>query len=135
MSQKLAKENDKILNEKKLFVHGFPKHGTTEEEILEMFSQFGKVDRILMGVSSGAKSSFRGFAYIIMEDKESAEALINIEMLKFKKNNIIIRKCREQDKGRSSEGVRSNSKAIDDKQDNFTSKMRIESIKIQTNDQ
>lgn len=25
MNQKLAKENDKILNEKKLFVHGFPK--------------------------------------------------------------------------------------------------------------
>lgn len=56
-----------------------------------------------MGVSAGHEGVFRGFAYIIMEDKESAEALIKIERLKFKQSTIIIKKCREQDKGHGTE--------------------------------
>lgn len=68
-----------------------------------MFSAYGKVDRVLMGVSAGQNGIFRGFAYVIMEAKESAEALINIERLKFKQSTIIIKKCREQDKGYGSE--------------------------------
>jgi len=56
-----------------------------------------------MGVSAGHNGAFRGFAYVIMEAKESAEALIKIERLRFKQSTIIIKKCREQEKGNNSE--------------------------------
>lgn len=57
-----------------------------------------------MGVTgSGGINSFRGFAYIIMEEKQSADALVQLEKLKFKKSTIIIKKCRDQEKSANSE--------------------------------
>jgi hypothetical protein len=57
-----------------------------------------------MGVTSGQTKTFRGFAYVIMEEKESADALINLERLKFKNSTVIVKKCRDQEKDEFSEG-------------------------------
>jgi RNA recognition motif-containing protein len=84
MNQTDARENDKILQEKKLFVQGFPTKDTTEQEVFELFSQHGKVDRVLMGVKSSGNISFRGFAYVVMVEKSSCKKLIKMCNIRFK---------------------------------------------------
>jgi RNA recognition motif-containing protein len=98
MNQTDARENDKKLHEKKLYVHGFPIKETTEQEIFNLFSQHGKVDRVLMGYKSDGQIAFRGFAYIVMEEKRDCQKLLNKKSIIFKENTISIQKCRTMNK-------------------------------------
>lgn len=98
MTQAVARKNDKVLHEKKLFVQGFPTEGTTEEAIFNLFAQHGDVDRVLMGYKSEGQIAFRGFAYIVMEDIKSCTELLKIGKLNFKGHTILIEKCRVQEK-------------------------------------
>jgi RNA recognition motif-containing protein len=65
MDKDAARLHTKSLQRRKIFVQGF-KLNTTEIEIFNFFSQFGEVDRVLMG-NSCRKTGFKGFAYVVMK--------------------------------------------------------------------
>jgi len=64
----------KSMQEKKVFASGFP-YFTTEEEVFQLFSHFGKILKILSPKGGVGK---RGFCYVIMKDKEDFEYLVTL---------------------------------------------------------
>ncbi len=75
MAQKaweLVLENVKVLT-KKIYV-GNLSFDATEEQVNEMFSQYGKVDSIAM-INDRDSGRFRGFGFIEMEDSAANAAI------------------------------------------------------------
>lgn len=73
LRQNDADDISKHLQSQKLFAKGFP-FDTREEEILDFFTQFGKVNRVLMCFHKS--NNFRGFAYVVMETRQGFQAAI-----------------------------------------------------------
>jgi RNA recognition motif-containing protein len=90
VNKSTAKVNDQDIHERKLFVKGLPLKGTSEEEVHKFFSHFGKVDRVLMGYNTKGQLTFRGFAYVVMENKNIHHSLVKKGTLKFKGQSITI---------------------------------------------
>lgn len=75
MCSKKARNHTKELQNLKTFAKGFPLYAT-EADIEIFFSRFGVVNRVLMGNSS-RREEFKGFAYIIMEEKQGYQNVFN----------------------------------------------------------
>lgn len=91
VAREALRQNDascvsKQLQNQKLFARGFP-FNTSEEEIIQLFSQFGEVNRVLMCYHKSTK--FRGFAYVVMESRKGYCGAIRVsdqdKGLKFRK--------------------------------------------------
>lgn len=71
-----AQEMTRNLQNKKLYVSGFPKtNQVTEDMIKTYFSRFGPVDRVLMAMDPKT-NSFRGFCYVIMINDSDYDMLV-----------------------------------------------------------
>jgi len=87
MDKEKANKKKLQLQKRKLYVKGFPVK-STEREIRQFFRYFGTVNRVLMAWAQG-KRKFRGFCYIVMEDKYGYERVMNAkEKLFFKGNKL-----------------------------------------------
>jgi RNA recognition motif-containing protein len=68
----LVQENVKELS-KKVYV-GNLSFDATEEQVSEMFTQYGKVDSIAM-ITDRSSGRFRGFCFVEMEDSSANAAI------------------------------------------------------------
>ena len=99
LGKSLAKINREQVQRQKIFAKGFPAR-TTEVDIFNFFSQYGLVNRILIGLDQNPRldrPKFRGFAYIVMDSRDDFEAIIKMKELSFNGSVIRVSRSRTQE--------------------------------------
>ena len=99
LDKTLAKINSEQIQRQKIFAKGFPQ-GTTEVEIFNFFSQYGQVNRILIGLDQHPRldrPKFRGFAFVVMDSKEDFDTIISMKDLRYKGSVIRVSRSRTQE--------------------------------------
>ncbi len=80
---------------KKLYVGGLP-WATTEDELRELFSQFGKVISVFIPTDKFSGKS-RGFAFVEMSTEEEAQkAIDNLDQSQLGERTIVVNEARPQ---------------------------------------
>jgi RNA recognition motif-containing protein len=74
LNDKQAKKESKQLQEKKVFV-GSLNRSIQEKDLLEYFSKFGVIKRVIINRTHGT-NEHRGSGFVIFEDKQIAEEVI-----------------------------------------------------------
>ena len=86
--QPKASKKSRESQNNKIYIGGFPKL-TTEFEIREFLEKFGKVKNLSMQHSfHNQRKVFKGFIFVIMEEKASAKVILNQTPLLFKRRKL-----------------------------------------------
>lgn len=94
----------------KIFVGGLS-FNTTNDELADLFSQFGQVSEANIVIDKFSNRS-RGFGFVTMEDADAVNAIQNLNETNFMGRNIIVNEARPKTEssggGRDNRSFRSN---------------------------
>ena len=94
-------ENSKLA--KKLYVGNLP-FSTTEDEVRELFEEFGTIESLAM-INDRDTGRFRGFCFIEMEADAADEAISALNGSSFSGRNLTVNEARpREDRGGGSRG-------------------------------
>lgn len=108
---KIASKRSKSLQQKKIYVSGFPKNAK-RGQIIEFFKKFGHVEQLIMQHRFVAgRKIFKGFLFLIMKDEDAYDTILKQKNLyydnfrlsvskAFSKNQIITHNAQTEAKGR-----------------------------------
>jgi RNA recognition motif-containing protein len=92
----LSVENSKLA--KKLYVGNLP-FSTTEDEVRELFEEFGAIESLAM-INDRDTGRFRGFCFIEMESDAADEAINALNGTAFSGRNLTVNEARpREDRG------------------------------------
>ena len=86
-------ENSKLA--KKLYVGNLP-FTATEDEVRELFEEFGTIDSLAM-INDRDTGRFRGFCFIEMENNAADEAINALNGTSFSGRNLTVNEARPRD--------------------------------------
>ena len=97
----LSVENSKLA--KKLYVGNLP-FTTTEDEVRELFEEFGTIESLAM-INDRDTGRFRGFCFIEMESDAADEAITGLNGTAFSGRNLTVNEARpREDRGGGNRG-------------------------------
>lgn len=83
-----ASQETRRVQSSKIFVQGFSTE-TSEDEIYQLFSKHGVVDRVLYSVSPKTQQ-FRGFCYVVMRHVSDYNQLVTLGHLAFRELKLTL---------------------------------------------
>lgn len=90
---KNASERSKFLQQKKLYVSGFPRNAE-RSQIMEFFKKFGHVEQLTMQHRFGAgRKLFKGFIFVVMRDKDAHDSILKQKNLYFDSHRLNVSKA------------------------------------------
>lgn len=93
------------MNQSKIYVGNFS-YGVTEEELNELFSQYGAIQELNL-IKDRETGRSRGFAFITYDSQKNAEnAITSVNGIEFKGRNLTVNMARDERRGAGGGGGR-----------------------------